>query len=298
MIHSIKKGDDMQNISRWPIDVSNYIFTLAEGELENLALVSKDWNDVIKTLANLFFSYYEKNKFLMPYTELAKQIRPVVPTSQEQDQYSIRRINIVFQVVINNALPQKLLIKPNMKTLSVGYLQGDVELREATALTRFAIRVRVPELNTFVNPIEKNLPSLEKAEKIRTWMQDHQKELAVILKLNLCDKKLTVLPKEIKYFTGLTKLDLSCNQLILLPIEIKSLTKLKSLDLSDNRLKTIPSGISVLTKLKCLNLSDNQLTAISSKIRSLTALEYLYLSDNRLKTIPIGISLLTGVLQI
>jgi hypothetical protein len=166
----------MQNISRWPIDVSNYIFTLAKGEPENLALVSRDWSDVIRKLADLFFSKYEKNEFLMPYTKLAKQIQPIAPIGQEQDQYSIRRVNIVFQVVVNNANPQKLLIKPNMKNLSVGYLQDAVKHREIIVLTQFAHLVSVNELNILVSEASAKLKTSRLPGQPRGTSPEHKQK--------------------------------------------------------------------------------------------------------------------------
>jgi hypothetical protein len=263
----------MYNVLGLPTEVAEYIFTLTEEKPNKLALVSKGWNDVIqKMLIDLVHSY-EKNEFLRPHIEFAKRI--IIQISQKKDHYlTIQIIKFIFQDVITN--PAGGLSKEPlcMKTLSVAGI-------EANALTNFAFRV--PELRAFVKELEHKFSSLEKVENIRIWMmQDHKKKLAEISELNLSGHKFIVLPKEIKYFTGLTRLDLFNNRLSVLPKEMKYLTGLKRLCLSYNQLSTLPCEIGLLAQLEFLNLSNNQLTDLPSEIRLLTQLGYLNLSNNQL----------------
>lgn len=57
-----------------------------------------------------------------------------------------------------------------------------------------------------------------------------------VTSLNLSDKKLTTLPKEIGNFPHLIQLHLRNNQLKALPKEVSNLTNLTALSLSDNPL--------------------------------------------------------------
>ena len=171
---------------------------------------------------------------------------------------------------------------------------------------------------------KKDRPALEgtqaqKASAIRQWMQENTKKLAAITNLDLSNKRLTTLPKEVCQLTGLQHLYLSSNELAGLPIEIGELANLQRLYLDNNQLtqipdeigqldklleldlcgnqltKTPPAAIWQLTKLELLDLSKNQLTQIPAEVGELTHLQGLYLHNNQLAEFPVEIGKLTNL---
>ena len=138
-----------------------------------------------------------------------------------------------------------------------------------------------------------------------------------ITRLNLRDKNLTSIPKEIGNLKTLTWIDLSSNNLTSLPEEFGKLKNLIHLNLGTNKLRTIPPAIGNLKNLEFFNLFGNKLRmsfesdprAKWSTIENLKnlihfsigynylflvppvifkfkKLEKLNLSDNQLKSIP------------
>lgn len=83
----------------------------------------------------------------------------------------------------------------------------------------------------------------------------------------------------------LTTIDLSNRQLIEIPKELLSLTNLQHLGLSGNNIITIPKEITSLINLQTFYLSYNQLTVIPIEISSLTNLHYLAFDHNQLTAI-------------
>ena len=107
-------------------------------------------------------------------------------------------------------------------------------------------------------------------------------ELSTIDTLNLSNKHLTEVPKELGSLTSLKKLYLSNNnKLTEVPKEIGLLTSLQILDLSYNQLTSVPEELGALISLERLYLFNNQLTSIPKEIGLLTSLQILYLSSNR-----------------
>ena len=84
-----------------------------------------------------------------------------------------------------------------------------------------------------------------------------------ITRLNLRDKNLTSIPKEIGNLKTLTWIDLSSNNLTSLPEEFGKLKNLIHLNLGTNKLRTIPPAIGNLKNLKFLNLFGNELTGFN-----------------------------------
>lgn len=128
-------------------------------------------------------------------------------------------------------------------------------------------------------------------ERIRQWMYDNQELLTDYGNLTL-DYRLflfakDIIPREIKYFSGLTKLTICCNELIDLPPEFFELVELRELSLKDCQLKSLPEEIGNLTNLWLLNLEYNQLKSLPSGLTKLKDLSFVDLSRNMLKSIPI-----------
>ncbi len=81
-------------------------------------------------------------------------------------------------------------------------------------------------------------------------------------KLDLADKEIIILPKEISFLKNLTHLELENNQLQTLPTEVGNLKSLVGLGLSGNQIQTLPTEIKNLQNLRVLDLSYNPLKSI------------------------------------
>lgn len=106
-----------------------------------------------------------------------------------------------------------------------------------------------------------------------------------ITSLNLSNKGLQTIPKEVFHCTNLKKLNLAKNKISYLPLELAKLTKLEVLDISQNQIKDIKSRIFDLNKLRILNLSHNKLKHLPTQITKLNKLDTLIIHNNELTTL-------------
>jgi small GTP-binding protein len=123
-------------------------------------------------------------------------------------------------------------------------------------------------------------------------------QLTNLIRLNLRDNQLTVLPLEICQLTNLTELELENNQLSTLPPEICQLTNLTQLHLANNQLTILPLEICQLTNLTELSLYNNQLTVLPLEICQLINLTQLHLANNQLTVLPLEICQLTNLTEL
>lgn len=122
--------------------------------------------------------------------------------------------------------------------------------------------------------------------------------LSNLNRLRAANNNLTNIPPEIGKLTDLTDLVLKANLIRTIPDELWNLKGLKYLSLSYNEIYNIPKEIGNLTSLKDLSLSGNNLESIPKEIGNLKDLNTLLLSSNKLTTIPIEIGLLTDLLDL
>ena len=100
--------------------------------------------------------------------------------------------------------------------------------------------------------------------------------------LNLSNKNLTKIPKEIKYLINLTDLNFSNNQISEIE-NLETLTNLRYLNLDNNQINKI-KNLKTLTKLKHLSLNNNQISKIKN-LEMLTKLALLFLNNNQITKI-------------
>ena len=122
-----------------------------------------------------------------------------------------------------------------------------------------------------------------------------QARLAKVTRLDLSNKGLTSVPREIAQLTNLQYLSLYGNQLTSVPPEIAQLTNLQTLYLYWNRLTSVPPEIGELANLQTLDLEGNQLTSAPPEIAQLTNLQTLGLGSNQLTSVPPEVAELTSL---
>jgi hypothetical protein len=300
----------MESLSRIPHEILGAIFLKTDTKPEVLAAVSKEWNFVVKKALDSLIQSYEASAALKPYIKSAETAQKALKEKHRTEKIeaesttqdvvrNIQTIKSLFHHIMQKAqqmgYEKKELI--NLQTLSAAHLEevaNWIKEQEAKNLNIFALEIKIPAMVSFLNTI-KDLPPLEKAEKIKTWMKENKQKLEQIRELDLGSRKLTALPSEIKYFTGLQKLDLEDNQLTSLPSEIGSLAQLQQLDLENNQLTSLPSEIGSLVHLEELYVGYNELTSLPIEIGSLAQLEMLDLSNNQLTSLPSEIGFLTNL---
>jgi internalin A len=134
-----------------------------------------------------------------------------------------------------------------------------------------------------------------------------QKELLKIIEqakkenweeLDLSNKEITSLPKEIGNLSSLKELLLYDNQLKSIPIELGNLSNLIKLELENNQLISVPAELGNLSSLELLQLGNNQLTSIPAELGNLSNLTTLYLNDNQLTSVPVELGNLSNLTRL
>ncbi len=133
---------------------------------------------------------------------------------------------------------------------------------------------------------EDSASTLQRAEKIREWVGQHQADLRAYNELILSSSGLTLLPPEIGQLTALKELRLIFNHLTSLPKEIGQLGALTALELGSNRLTSMPKEIGQLGALNELSLHSNRLNNLPKEIGQLRVLTKLRLNHNHLTSLP------------
>jgi len=115
------------------------------------------------------------------------------------------------------------------------------------------------------------IATMQKADRLRNWV--NQGAIAAIDgALDLEDKDLSLLPKEIGQLQALQGLHLQYNRLVSIPKEIGQLRALQGLYLHDNQLVSIPKEIGQLKALLILHLENNRLVSVPKEIGQLKTL--------------------------
>jgi hypothetical protein len=147
---------------------------------------------------------------------------------------------------------------------------------------------QVPQARAFLNGMGVK-DTASKAQDIREWMNVHPNELSTLTQLDLSNKDLTQLPKEIHLLVQLQKLNISHNQITIWPEAISQLANLRHLDISSNKLTALSAGINHLANLRTLRVGFNKIQNLPIEIGQLAHLEALDLIQNKLKNLPMEI---------
>ncbi|KAL9239630.1 hypothetical protein vseg_013934 [Gypsophila vaccaria] len=128
--------------------------------------------------------------------------------------------------------------------------------------------------------------TVEEEEEVNEDVIRVLKEEGDVESVDLCGKKLRILPEAFGRLKRVVKLDLSSNQLQGIPDSISGMENLEELNLSSNSLQSLPDSIGLLLKLKILNVSGNKLTALPDSIAHCKSLVELDASCNNLGYLP------------
>ena len=274
------------------------IATFCPGEIHSLSreATAAHLNNMLATLRKLV---NEKNFDVFPFLR-DLSITDLTSVSKD-DNLSLASgfVNQMFQRVVEKTYALAL-IHLGTNDLSLGDIYNLLERKDLSEIIKsvkqktdhsslmFAEALRADPHRL---PIPQGTPS-----EIRSWFasEDSQRHLSQVETLDLSNKRLKIIPFEIRHLRYLYNINLSKNELTYLPEAFSLILRgLESLNLSNNQLTTLPSNLNILQDLKSLDLSHNQLTTLPEKsfalddfMCDLRSLETLDLSHNQLITLP------------
>ena len=207
----------------------------------------------------------------------------IKPPSPELRLTNNERVAFLYSIVMGEARKDGMPLPESTLGLQPARLSEISKSRDIWIFFAEVAR-KLAAAQQFVGALQGNL--VTKAQAITAWMDQHQHELGTVRSLNLREKKLAHLPRQIGYFQSLRHLDLDFNSLTTLPLELFNCTELSSLDLNNNFLTEIPREIGNLADLRHFIIGRNSLTEIPTEIGNCSELRELYLHNNRLTAIP------------
>lgn len=268
------------SINILPKETLFHIFSLAERSPKNLLAhraVCKQWNE---NITELFCSRLKSLKTYTSEFDLINRAIQQIPEDGNLNLPNIAKAIKKFNAVIAEIIHPWPVIpcKQEVKEL-------EQQLKENQALGELWNALPIA-----------NKPQLKTLAQMRKWFEDEQNQplLSIVTTLDLNDRGITHLPKEIFKLHNLRELDLSWNSIGFLPESIKMWTQLEKLDLCDNELEGL-NGIEYLKSLKELNASANRLISLPSSIGCLKKIEKLNIEGNCLTELPPEISQCTSL---
>jgi hypothetical protein len=107
------------------------------------------------------------------------------------------------------------------------------------------------------------------------------------LRLELAERALTRLPKQLARLVDLVTLIVSANGLVELPDELGTLSKLRNLEAAGNELRALPASLAQLKGLQVVDVSKNHLTSLAP-LAGLTELVAVNVGYNELTELPLA----------
>jgi Leucine-rich repeat (LRR) protein len=128
------------------------------------------------------------------------------------------------------------------------------------------------------------LTEMNAAKNLLTAIPDGIGALSKLIRLDLHQNKITLIPPSIKDCSSLAEFYMGNNLLTSIPEDIGMLSNLGILDLHSNQLKEYPVGACRL-KLSFLDLSNNSLSGLPAELGTMTTLRKLLLTGNPMRTL-------------
>jgi Leucine-rich repeat (LRR) protein len=112
-------------------------------------------------------------------------------------------------------------------------------------------------------------------------------------------KRLTKVPIDLHYTTGVTSLDLSHNDIVeISPMIFKNNTNISFLTLKNNLIRKIPTTLGNLTNLSFLQLDGNPISELPKEIGKCTKLLDLTISNTNITTLPKELAKCTKLISV
>lgn len=245
------------------------IDAMSNKELNNLAVKLELDNNDKQSIINVL-SYLHKLEALQLLPDEIKFVE-LLPKLGLQAFLSFCATDIKHRNLCNNDVFWEYLFKKDYggdKLINKSYKDNFILAYQAEKLYK--------DLN--LNLYFSMVPKPVRTNRIRLFLK--------IKDLDLRNKKLTSLPKEIGLLTKLKRLTLIGNSLKELPKEIGNLVNLTYLDLRDNKLISLPISLGKLIDLNFLFLSNNLLTGLLTEIGNLVNLHTLHIDGNKITYLP------------
>ena len=123
-------------------------------------------------------------------------------------------------------------------------------------------------------------------------------DITTLVKLDVANNKLSMLPPEVGLLVALRVLDVRNNKLEALPEELGACTALETLHAEQNQVAQLPESIGQLASLRTLNLRGNRLNTVPASLSKCRSLRTLDLRSNCLYKLPYDIGALRALTQL
>ncbi|HDZ19536.1 hypothetical protein LCGC14_0961690 [marine sediment metagenome] len=143
--------------------------------------------------------------------------------------------------------------------------------------------------------LRKEYPRFERRESGEVFRLNIGIKNGRLVKLDLANSRLEILPNYLLKLASLEELRISYNEIKTLPNWIGGFSSLKVFDATSNFLTTIPDEIGKLKNLQKLVICSNQIERLPESIGNIKSLNVLDVHQNSLQSIPESIGNLTNL---
>lgn len=194
------------------------------------------------------------------------------------------------------------LVERNDKDSITGYLNGVLATDRNTASGKWTAPSKDKQFSFLLYRIE-GKSYWDYIKKNRSLYEYSDLQLAVkeadkVLSIDVGDKGIDKLPKQLANLKKIVSINLMGNNFKLFPTVLSGLTSLDEISLSTNQLKSVGKEIGRLKNLRILIMNNNQLSELPKEIGELANLLYLEIGNNKLKRLPEEIKYLTNLQEL
>lgn len=194
------------------------------------------------------------------------------------------------------------LVERNDKDSVTGYFNGVLSTDKKAASGKWTVPSKDKQFSFLLNRIE-GKSYWDYIKKNRSLYEYSDLQLAVkeadkVLSIDVGDKGIDKLPKQLANLKKIVSVNLMGNNFTSFPTVLSRLTTLDEISLSTNQLKSVGKEIGRLKNLRILIMNNNQLSELPKEIGELTNLLYLEIGNNKLKRLPEEIKYLTNLQEL
>jgi Leucine-rich repeat (LRR) protein len=208
-------------------------------------------------------------------------------------------LKLVGQLNADNSF---MLVERNDIDSITGYFNGILATDKKAASGHWTSPSKDKQFNFLLNRVE-GKSYWDYIKKNRSLYEYSDLQLAVkeadkVLSIDVGDKGIDKLPKQLANLKKIVSINLMGNNFTSFPTVLSRLTTLDEISLSTNQLKSVSKEIGRLKNLRILIMNNNQLSELPKEIGELTNLLYLEIGNNKLKRIPEEIKYLTNLQEL